>query len=87
MLASGMEISREFFSWDLGEIEPSAMTDFPSNYKFTSVEIWMDHDLSFHNRESYNFLDFCGDIGGLFDALFLFGTAITAYFAVRQQDC
>jgi hypothetical protein len=57
------------------------MTDFPNNYKFTGVEIWLNHDLNFHNRESYNLLDFFGDIGGLFDTLFLIGIGLTAFFS------
>ena len=34
------------------------------------VEIFLSKEIKHHSRSIYNVLDFLGDIGGLFDALF-----------------
>jgi hypothetical protein len=62
------------------------MTDFPNNYKFTSVEVWLNYDLNLYNRECYNLLDFFGDLGGLFDTLFLIGIGLTTFSIKVKKD-
>jgi hypothetical protein len=53
------------------------MIDFPGNYKFTSVEVWLNYDLHFRVRSTYNILDFIGDLGGINDALMMIGIFFT----------
>ena len=59
---------------------PSSWSTYPtkdnpeSPYKFASWYIRLNPDLVVVNRETYGFLDWLGDIGGLFDGLrYLFG--------------
>ena len=60
-----MDSSTTASSWIYFPTEES-----PSDkYKFTSMEIKMSLDLVTWARQTYGFLDWLGDLGGLFDAL------------------
>ena len=54
---------------------PSAWIYFPTEenpstrFKYTSMEIKMSLDLVTWMRQTYSLLDWLGDLGGLFDAL------------------
>ena len=39
------------------------------DYKFGGIEFNKSQDLEHWNRNTYSFLDFLGDLGGLYDAL------------------
>ena len=59
---------------------PSSWSTYPteddpeSPYKYASWYIRLSPDLNVVNRETYGFLDWLGDIGGLLDGLkYLFG--------------
>jgi len=41
-------------------------------YKFFSYQIQVSDIVKVTNRETYSLLEFCGDIGGLFEFLFVF---------------
>ena len=55
---------------------PSSWNKFPTvenpslQYKYLSVEFNLDMDLMSWQRDTYSALDWLGDMGGLFDALF-----------------
>ena len=57
------------------EPQPTAWNTFPTDdkpdamYKFTSVSFEFNKDLRQINRQTYSFLDWLGDCGGLLDAL------------------
>ena len=59
----------------MGSAAPSSWTNFPtkdepnSKFKYTSMEIKMSLDLLTWMRQTYSLLDWLGDLGGLFDAL------------------
>ena len=48
----------------------SAWTDHPKKYKFTGFELLYDNNVRVTARETYGLLEFLGDLGGLFDALY-----------------
>lgn len=46
-------------------------TESPNNrYKYLSLELNLNLDRGSWNRQTYSFLDWLGDLGGLLDALF-----------------
>ena len=50
---------------------------------FFSLELDLDSDIMQHNRSVYTFLDYLGDVGGLFDALKgIFSLMVTFYFSL-----
>ena len=51
------------------------------DYKFCGFEINKGHDLEIWNRNTYSFLDFLGDLGGLYDALQSVCLALVAPFS------
>ena len=66
---------------------PSSWIYFPteqypsSKFKYTSMEIKMSLDLVTWTRQSYSLLDWLGDLGGLFDALWYI-----AHFIVKPAS-
>ena len=87
------------------QTEPSSWIYFPTQtnpstfYKYISVEINISLDLISWERQTYNLLDWLGDLGGLFDALFhiaqvlvsplsafaLYSTLLTKFFRFRTS--
>ena len=43
--------------------------NWPSKYKYTSINLYQEHDLEVTERSTYSVLDWLGDIGGLFGIL------------------
>lgn len=74
-----LDDSSEFIKLDNEEIEfmsvwkeppiASSWTNFPKKYKFTGIELLFDNNVNLVSRETYGFLEFLGDLGGLYDAL------------------
>ena len=52
------------------------MNQYPDYYKFFSLEVNLNEDLKQIDRETYSMLDWLGDIGGLIEALKVFGEVI-----------
>ena len=75
-LQYGQETEYEYFGYALQDHHASSMRDYPDNYKFTSVEISINPDLRVIERQTYSVLEFMGDMGGLFDALYAIGSWI-----------
>ena len=48
-------------------------------YKYVSFELNLSPDIVQWNRQTYSFLDFLGDIGGLKDGLVLLGAIIISH--------
>ena len=54
---------------------PSAWQHFPTKddphrkFKYASFDIEISQSVQYWNRETYHFLDYLGDLGGLLDAL------------------
>ena len=71
----GEESEDTFLDFHMGSAAPSSWIYFPSKEKpssrffYTSMEIKMSLDLLTWMRETYSLLDWFGDLGGLFDAL------------------
>ena len=62
------------------------MSDWPTKdspdryYKITSSYVTLTMDQNVIERQTYSFLEWLGDIGGLYDALRLIGVLIMAPF-------
>jgi len=50
-------------------ILPSSYNDYPLKYKYIGLEFALDMDVQTTDRQSYGFLDFIGDLGGLSEIL------------------
>jgi len=69
----GLEKEHRFWQWTMATAKPSIYTDWGTKWKVTAIEIYFEYDLEHFNRETYNFLVFLGDMGGLYDALLIIG--------------
>jgi len=66
-------IETEYTFWHLESTKPpqsSSLIYYPESYKITGLEILVSYDVIRINRETYSLLQFMGDVGGLYDALF-----------------
>jgi len=66
--------------------QSSAWLDYPDKYKITGIEIMFSYDIIDYNRQTYSVLEFLGDLGGLYDALYYLGHFIVAHYATRALD-
>ena len=72
----GQSIETEYFTWAVGQIQPSSWIYFPTEknpstlFKYVSVEVNMSLHLMLWERQTYSLLDWLGHLGGLYDALF-----------------
>ena len=63
---------------------PSTMKYWPTEsdpqgrYKYSSVYLLLSQDKTFIERQTYSALEWLGDIGGLFDALYILGSVFVA---------
>lgn len=69
-LQFGQSNSHDFYNFRNENVpQASQLKKFPDFYKFTGLVIDFDYDLQTTNRQTYSFLDWMGDLGGLFEAL------------------
>ena len=105
-LQYGQTVETEYFNFKMKETLPSGWINYPTEaspntlYKFISVEINLSLDLISWERSTYNVLDWLGDLGGLYDALFillkallspiagftLYSTLLTKFFRFRASE-
>jgi len=45
------------------------MRNFPNYYKYTSLELYINDEVSYTERKTMNILDMLAKVGGLFGAL------------------
>ena len=60
----------------MGATYPSAYASYPEAYKFVGLTISVDEKRSLIQRQTYSLLEFLGDIGGLYEFLYLFTYAV-----------
>ena len=71
----GFDNELDFHQMTINLPQPSMWTNFPTAekplalYKYSSLNLYMSQDTKIFNRETYGFLDFLGDLGGLNDSL------------------
>ena len=74
-LQYGQSLEYTFYKQDLLTTEQSSWSHYPTAdnpfglFKYMSFDIYFSQDLQKINRQTYSFLDFLGDLGGLFEAL------------------
>ncbi len=77
LLQYGMVDYTTFYEYDKTPPQPSSWNKFPTpelpfnRYKYSSLSVNVGPDKMIINRGTYSILDWLGDLGGLFDALFL----------------
>jgi len=70
----GIETEYEFWDVDIGLPQISSLIHYHTGrYKITGLEILGSFDVIRINRETYSLLQFLGDLGGLYDAIFFTG--------------
>jgi hypothetical protein len=69
----GAEIERDFFSFDITNLQLSYADDFEATYKIAGMTIFRELDLEITKRTTYDFLSFLGDVGGLDGILIIVG--------------
>jgi len=70
----GIETESKFWDLDIGLPEISSLVHYQTGkYKITGMEILGSFDVIRINRETYSLLQFLGDLGGLYDAIFFTG--------------
>ena len=67
--------------WDDWPVKDSITSTSGKFYKFNSVVLNLDLELTTFERQTYDLLELIGDIGGLFDGLFLLAYVIIAPIA------
>lgn len=78
----------EFQDFKIAELRPSSFKNWPTDdepdnkYKFSSLVMYLDQDVTSFERKTYSSLEWLGDIGGLFDAMRIIGQAIVAPVAI-----
>ncbi len=77
MLQYGLSNDMTFYEYSHTATKPSSWNKYPTpedpsrRYKFVSLEVIVGLDKLVVGRETYSLLDWLGDLGGLFDALFI----------------
>ena len=66
------------------ENQESSWNQFPSRYKFISIHFLLNPDILHTERETYSFLAYVSDIGGLKEFLMSF-LGVFAYPFARQR--
>ena len=90
----GQQKEINFERMAFGQPEPSILFEWPTKtepekvYKFTSI--WLEQGLQEQilERQTYSFLEWLGDVGGLFDGLHLlvgFVVAPISAYALKQR--
>ena len=69
----GVEELRSFFSFDSDRLNLSYEDTFPDSYKFAGFSIFRSFDEEVIQRETYDILNFLGDVGGLETVLTIVG--------------
>jgi len=76
----GIETEYEFWDLDRGLPEISSLVHYHTGrYKITGIEMLGSFDVIRINRETYSLLQFLGDLGGLYDAIFFTGVFVLAH--------
>ena len=68
----------DYLSFEVDRLSSSAWLDFPKYYKYTGLELSLSFDQQVTQRETYDFLEYIGDLGGLFEGLTKIFTMILA---------
>lgn len=76
----------DLFQYELSEPRRSQWQAYPDNFKFTGIDISLDQDITSVSRNTYDFVGFLGDMGGLYDALMVIGTWMVYPFAKTHQS-
>jgi hypothetical protein len=107
IVQSGLSHDTEFYEYGSGTPHPSSWNKYPTEenpsrrYKFISLDLVVGSDKLIINRETYALLDWLGDLGGLFDALFLLcgafagpvanfrmrATLFSKFFRFKPREC
>ena len=62
------------------------MASYPDNYKFTSIEFGAEEKRKVFQRTTYDLLEAFGDVGGVYECLRIFLSAIIASFSVFVEQ-
>ena len=69
----GQTTVAEYWKVDYLALRPSSSNQWPNKYKFIGIEIIFNPDLQIVDRQTYDFLTFLADVGGLDFSLYILG--------------
>jgi len=75
------EYQHNYTKLEIGPIEPSAWTTWPTKYKFISIAILVKSDYLVIERKTYDILNLISDLGGLFGILTTFGSFLVQWYS------
>ena len=58
-----------YVDFHIGEMQSSSRTSFPDDYKFVSVDVQFSADMVSTMRNTYDLLEYIGDIGGFYGGM------------------
>ena len=74
----GFDVIRPVLDFEIGETHPSAWTHYTENkYKLIGLQINVKDSRTKTARETYGLLELVGDIGGVFEFVYLIGSLLT----------
>lgn len=85
MFQLGQNYEQNFMKIKMEPNQFSSWTNYPHLYKFMSVHFMLDQDIQTTERETYSFLAFVGDIGGLNEFLMIFFGLMASPFASTRM--
>ena len=90
LLQFGQYTEETFYTFSIGMPQPSAWNTFPTpenpgaKFKYVGIDIWLSPNLKLWTRETYAILDYLGDLGGLYDALYILLNIVAAPIATYR---
>ena len=64
--------------------EPSLFRNYPSQYKFMSIDFNLNMEVQHTDRTSYDFLNMMGDVGGVLEILLIIFNLIANSFSILR---
>ena len=77
-----IEIYQEYERYDFLQHYDFEMTPRPDQ-EYVNVYIRAGSQMNFYKREGYDLLTYLGDLGGLFDIVFILGSIITSFLTTK----
>ena len=75
----------EFIDLKFLETNPSPWNAFPDEFQFISVQLYVSDVKQIISRETYDFLMWMGDLGGLMDFLNFVGMTLFSVFSRNKM--
>ena len=82
IINAGQYLERKYMHYQIQENSLSSWTHYPFQYKFMSIEFDLNMDIEYTDRTSYDLLNWMGDVGGVFETLFVACNVLAYFFSI-----